>query len=393
MKLLFCCHDFGRENLRLMPWRYIYEVAKGLVRRGHQVSLISLASPRARETDHLDGITVCSLDKKELFVGRTFKEIASGAELIVWSASPLTPFYYKKLKQLQCPLLLLFTGPFYTLRELFKAQRSGVPWRQLGTHWRQGLVPLQLTARLLEAGFVNGAVVLSHKNAQILGKYRCGNRKITVIPPGCDSRKGREGRDISPVEAREGLSLPKDGKILTYLGSLYQIRGLHVLLEAFAAAARRMPDVLLLVLARTNNRSEIDALKNRVARLGIAGRTIIVPSLLGKEQVYHYLAASDAVVLPFILVPSDMPLGALEAMALGKPVIATAIDGLPEMVAERGLMVPPGDAPALAQALSAMVRDERLYASFQANCLRFMENYPTWDKITEKFNAIIGSNI
>jgi phosphatidyl-myo-inositol dimannoside synthase len=389
MRLLFCCHDFRRANLRLMPWRYIHEVARGLVRRGHQVSLVSVESPGASGTDSLDGITVLRLDKKELFSGRSFKELAGTAEVIVWSASPLTALYYSKLKQLERPLLLLYTGPFYTVREIVRAQRSRVPFRQLATHYQHALAPLRLTACLIKARFVKAAVVLSRKNARILGIHGCRDDKVTVIPPGYDGRRRGDLLDRSPAEARERLSLPKGVRILTYLGSLYQMRGVKVLLDAFAEASRRIPDLLLLMLARTEDRTEIDALANRAAKLWITDRTLIIPGFLEKDQVFNYLAASDAVALPFILVPSDMPLGALEAMALGKPVITTEVDGMPEMVAQRGLVVPPGDAPALAQAMCTLSRDKQLYDLLKGSCATYMSHYPTWEEITGKFDAII----
>lgn len=389
MNLLFCCHDFKRENLRLMPWRYLHEVARGLVKRGHQVSVISVERPEASGTNSLDGITLCRTDKKGLFSGRALNELAGTAEAIVWSASPLTTFHYSKLKQLGRPLLLLFTGPFYTMREIVRAQKGRVPFRQLATHYQHALAPLCLTACLIKAPFVKAAVVLSRENARLLGIHGCPDDKVTVIPPGYDGSRIGDSPGISPADARKLLSLPEGPKILTYLGSLYQVRGVNVLLEAFAEAARQIPGLLLLILARTENQAEINALANRAAKLGIADRTVIIPGFLEKDQVYNYLSASNAVVLPFILVPSDMPLGALEAMALGKPVITTAIDGLPEMVAQKGLVVPPGDAPALAKAICTLSRDEQLYDTLKESCATYMSHYPTWEEITDKFDAII----
>jgi phosphatidyl-myo-inositol dimannoside synthase len=389
MKLLFCCHDFRSANLRLMPWRYIHEVGRGLINRGRQVSVISLVHPGDSGTDNIDGITVCKIDKKELFFSDAFRKLAGAAEVIVWSASPLTVFYYGKLKRLGRPLLLMFTGPFYAMREIMRAQRSGVPFRQLATHFKQALAPLHWTASLLKARFVKGAVVLSERNARILKKSGCPDKKLTVIIPGFDGKRLKDFKDKSQVAAREHLSLPQGAKILTYLGSLYQIRGVNVLLDAFAEASGRTPNLVLLILARTENRKEVEALAGRAAELGITDRTIIISGVLEKERVYDYLYGSDVVVLPFILVPSDMPLGALEAMALGKPVITTEIDGMPEMIGQRGLVVPRGNAPALAQAMCILNEDEQLYSTLVENCVRYMSSYPTWEEITERFNATI----
>lgn len=375
-----------------MPWRYVYEITRGLLEKGHAVSVVSVENQRAPWTGSIDGIRVLRLEKKYLFSGRAFRECASTADFIVWSASTLTPFYHTKLKRLERPLLLLFTGPFYTFREIMRAQKNQVPFRQLATHYRHALMPMRPIASLINATFVKSVVVLSRKSASVLEANGCMADKVSVIPPGYGGRKMGNCRGVSPPTAKDICSLPTGPKIMTYLGSLYQIRGINILMDAFSVASRRVPDLLLLILARTENQTEIEVLLNRASKLGIADRTLIIPGFLETRRVLAYLHASDAVVLPFILVPSDMPLGALEAMALGKPVIATDIDGMPEMVAGRGLVVPTGDTAALAQAICIINQNEQLYHSLKANCVAYMSRYPGWEQVIEEFYALIQNS-
>jgi phosphatidyl-myo-inositol dimannoside synthase len=387
MNLLFCCHDFRTGNLRLMPWRYIYELANGLAVRGHNVSIISLQNSATQDKESIDGIPVVRLVKSSPFTLRKFRDLADSANCIVWSSSPMTVFLKKKLMGLNKPLILLYTGPFYSVREITRAQYCQVPFGQLASHYKNALAPIRLTAAMVNAPFVASTVVLSEKNALILKDHGCRMDKVSIIPPGRDRDLACSPREL--CEARESLSLPKGQKIVIYLGSLYRIRGVDHLLRAVSAMKTGDENILLLILARTERDDEVDALRKRVARLGIANRTRIVHGILEKGKVIEYLNAADIAALPFILVPSDMPVGALEAMALGKPVITTEIDGMPEMVDGRGLVVPPGNAAALAQAIGKICNDELMFDSMRAQCLDFMSSYPDWDEVAERFDAVI----
>ncbi|GAM10721.1 mannosylfructose-phosphate synthase [Geobacter sp. OR-1] len=391
MRLLFFCHDFRAKNLRLMPWRYLLEVSSGLAKSGHEVSLLSVEDERTVGGEIVEGVTVYRLTARELFVPGVFTELTAKAECIVWSATPQAVLYYRCLSRLNRPIILLFTGPFYSLKEVLLAQSQHIPFRQLISHYKNVLVPLRFTSYLINAPFVKAAAVLSERNAGLLIANGALPAKICLAPPGHEQSNDM----IAPAavaEMRCKYTLPHDKNILMYLGSLYRIRGVDFLLESYAVACQRSNDTVLLVLARTDNHEETTALSRRVEELRIADRTIIVPGLLPKKSVHEYLMAADAIVIPFILVPSDMPIGALEAMALGKPVITTNVDGMPEMVRNRGIVVRPGDKEGLASAMNSICRHEEHYAGLQKNCLQYMSDYPTWDMITERFAGVVGSD-
>lgn len=157
-----------------------------------------------------------------------------------------------------------------------------------------------------------------------------------------------------------GLVLPEANppqrvRRLLSVGLLVERKGYADLLDALAMGRReRLPgldDLELLVAGDGPLRSELEA---RAARLGLAGRV----SFLGyRHDVPALLSATDAVVLPSRM--EQQPLAIIEAMGAAKLVVATAVGGVPEMLAEAGpgaLVVPPGDVRALAQALSGLTR-------------------------------------
>lgn len=390
MRVLFFCHDFREENLRLMPWRYILEVASGLARNGHDVSLLSVEGERSASSE-VEGVTVHRIKAADIFAAGSFTELAATADCLIWSASPQVVLYYRRLQRLNRPVILLFTGPFYSMKDVIIAQSQRIPFRHLVSHYKNALMPLRFTSCLINAPFVKTAVVLSERNARILTVNGVKSSKICVAPPGHAERIASQATNVV-AEIRRKYSLPHGKRVLMYLGSLYRIRGVDFLLESYAVARKKSSDTVLLILARTEKHEETAALKRRVAELGISERTIIVHGFLPKESVNEYLMAADAIVIPFIMVPSDMPIGALEAMALGKPVITTDVDGMPEMVRERGMVVKAGDKEGLALAMNTICQNEERYKDLQRNCLQYMAQYPTWQMITERIDRVVQSH-
>lgn len=389
MKILFCCHDFKKENLRLMPWRYIYEISKGLLKKGESVSIISIEHSNIQNENIIDGIKVYSINAKEMFNKENYNKIFTTSDIIIWSSSPRTVFYYKNLKRLKKPLILLFTGPIYSLRDVMKAQVWQVPFNQLSIHYKNAVSSRRLLSKLINATFVRAAIVLSEKNASILKNRGTLSAKVEVIPPGYDGHKinDLDSRKISNL--RQAVNLPEDGKIFTYMGSFYQIRGVNILIDAFSDVCKKIENILLLILGRTNDKSEISRVTKLLKKYGLENRVKIVNRFLEKDKIAEYLYASDAAVLPFMLVPSDMPIGAFEAMALGKPVIATDVDGMPEMVGDRGIIVKRGDKDELGKAMITLCQDSHLYNSLRANCISYMSHYPNWEEVTNRFLSII----
>ncbi len=133
-------------------------------------------------------------------------------------------------------------------------------------------------------------------------------------------------------------------------------KGHEALLEAMGAVLARRPDARLLIAGRAavNPADRHATLERCIESLGL-GEAV---RLLGfRRDIPHLLAAADVCVLPASAEACGRVL--LEAMAMAKPVVGTASGGTPEIVADgvTGLLVPPGNPPALAAALLAILQD------------------------------------
>lgn len=173
-----------------------------------------------------------------------------------------------------------------------------------------------------------------------------------VIPNGVEERAGNRRA------GRAALDLGDGELLLLAVGNLYPVKGHRVLLEALgrlAGTLRQGPGWRLAIAGEGDEREPLTA---RSRTLGIAERV----SLLGhRSDIPDLLAAADVFVMPSL--SEGTPLSLLEAMVAGKPIIATRVGGIPDVLGEggSGVIVAPGDVDAMSDALAALLAssDER----------------------------------
>jgi colanic acid/amylovoran biosynthesis glycosyltransferase len=152
---------------------------------------------------------------------------------------------------------------------------------------------------------------------------------------------------------------PGDGPLhVLYVGSLIAKKGVEFLVDAIARVRNEIPVVCRIV----GGGDRATALAERVERLGL-GDVVRFDGALPAEAVSAAYAWSHVVVVPSVHGArgrmEGIPVVSMEALAHGRPVIATALSGIPELVetGATGFLVPPGDAAAIAEALRAVWRD------------------------------------
>ncbi len=198
-------------------------------------------------------------------------------------------------------------------------------------------------------------------------------RPIAVIPNGADTSVFFP-RDRH--EARNRLDIPDDGLVLSYVGKLVPRKGVDILIEALGLLKSRLAHMPLLVAAGIGEMRE--PLEARAAELGLGDRVRFVGKI-AHDDVAWYMAAGDVFVLPSY--SEGLPTVACEALNCGVPMVATAVDGTPEIVRddETGLLVPAGDAAALADALERILTDDELRARLATTAADVGRREFTWD--------------
>jgi glycosyltransferase involved in cell wall biosynthesis len=164
---------------------------------------------------------------------------------------------------------------------------------------------------------------------------------------------------------REELAL--EGSVLAFAGRLGPQKDVGTLLEALV----HVPTVTLAIAGDGPERA---ALEQRAGELGLDGRVRFLGSV-PRDTVLRLFTAADASVLPSAW--ENFPHTVVEALAVGCPVIATAVGGVPEVVVdgENGLLVSAGDAQALAAAIARFFSDDGLRERLAGAAARSVAGY------------------
>jgi glycosyltransferase involved in cell wall biosynthesis len=217
--------------------------------------------------------------------------------------------------------------------------------------WRQGWLKSSYAIDRLAGRFVDRYIAVSEANARYLVHEKgLPAAKVTVIANGCDVDRF-DPAHRPPARLRRSLGFGEADPVLLVIGRLEAQKGHAVLIEALPLVRRRFPTVRLVCLGEGGLRGALEA---QVAEAGLQPAVRFVGF---QAEVADWLALADLTVLPSFY--EGLPLAAIESLAAGRPVVATAVDGTPEVVVHEktGLTVPPGDAVRLAEAVCRALGD------------------------------------
>ena len=193
--------------------------------------------------------------------------------------------------------------------------------------------------------------VAPRQRDDLVGRYGIGSSsRVVVVPHGLDLEPflSVPGSDL---EARRTLGLPAGAFVAVFAGRLVPIKDVPTLLDAFARMRAGWPGSRLVVAGDGELRSALEARANTLG-LGDAVRWVG-----WRRDLTTLYGAADVVVLSSR--SEGTPLTLIEALASGRPAVATAVGGVPDVVrdGQTGMLVPAGDPEAFADAMLRLARD------------------------------------
>jgi glycosyltransferase involved in cell wall biosynthesis len=206
-------------------------------------------------------------------------------------------------------------------------------------------------ARSLEA--CDAVVCNSEALAEKVSELTQGRQSAVAITRGVDVQRFCPVGSPARLALRRRLHLPENGLLIIYAGYLERNKGVFELVEAFHRIAKSHPDAHLILVGEGSDHQEL-------VRLA-AGREA--------EERMHFLGHVDHDRMPSLFQACDiaamtswaegMPNAVVEAIACGLPTVATRVGGIPQAVRHEcsGLLVPPQDIEAIAEALGRLLRD------------------------------------
>jgi glycosyltransferase involved in cell wall biosynthesis len=235
-----------------------------------------------------------------------------------------------------------------------------------------------LEARLLP--LLRGAICPSAETARALVGYGVPAERIAIVPPGTDK---------PPTPAPHRASRPIQ---LLCVATVTPRKGHLLLIEALASLAD-LDWRLLCIGSLERDPASTEALRRAIARHGL-GERVTLAGEWPPERLAEAYQAADCFVLPSFHEGYGMAFA--EALAHGLPIVATRGGAIPDTVpAAAGLLVPPGDAPALEAALRRVLADDALRLELAAGAARAGALLPGWDDAVrgwgEAFDRLVAA--
>ena len=227
--------------------------------------------------------------------------------------------------------------------------------------------------------------------AQLHWLYAADMERVEVIPPGVDLER------FAPIDkdlAKSRIGIDQDQRIILFAGRIEPLKGIDTLLCAMSLIRKHSPEVVENVSVdivggdpwSDDPSQEMARLQELRHDLGV---TDIVTFLGAKDQddLPNHYAAAEMVVMPSHY--ESFGLVALEAMAMGIPVIASEVGGLAFLVkdGENGFLVPSRDPEALAERIFTLLMDDDCKQHLGSNAHRHAEGY-AWPKIVDRMQAV-----
>lgn len=201
--------------------------------------------------------------------------------------------------------------------------------------------------------------------------YRLNDVVIAVSEAVADSIAGYPGPDARVIPngvvvtdpdpeavaaVRHELGIDARTPLIVHVGNIRPHKGHRTLIEAAKRLAATRPDALTVSIGGEKNAGDLERIRSHASSLGIADR---IRFLGRRDDALAFVAAADVVVNPSDV--EGLPLSVLEAMALARPIVATAVGGVPTVVRneETGLLIEAADPEALARAIRHALESRR----------------------------------
>lgn len=237
-----------------------------------------------------------------------------------------------------------------------------------------GIFDWFLARRILWRG--NAFVVMSEEDFALLRRALPWARiRGTTHPPYDIFSRAPIARN----EARARLGLNPEDQVVLFFGFVRRYKGLKFLIDAMALARASLPNAKLLVVGEFWEDER--PYREQVRQLGLSDAVHFHNGYVPNDQMATYFSAADVIALPYL----EATQSGVAQLAIGfeRPMIGTAVGGMSDAIhhGENGLLVPPGDAPALAEAIVQFF-DQGLAEPF-ARVIRTSKDSASWQPLVQ----------
>jgi glycosyltransferase involved in cell wall biosynthesis len=390
MKILIVIPYFAPAWAYGGPPKLMSEAASQLVARGHSVTVYT--------TDALDAAARVPV-RKGMLNGVSVRYFANVSNRLAWQYKVFLPRgFAAAIRQTVAQFDVVHLCDLRTMQNWLAyrtALRAGVPYvlsafgeLPRATGIKRVLKWLyDLTGGYAQLRYASQAIAQTESEAQAYTQFGVSRGRIALVPLAIDMS---EFESLPPRGTfRRAHGFPADAPLILFLGRIHAYKGLDLLLDAFAATARVVPEAQLAIVGRDDG--YLTALQNHIVELNLAERVRFCGPAYGADRIAAY---ADADV--FALTPShaeETSLAALEACAAGTPVVVTRQAPIPWLdESEAGFTVSYEPAQ-VTDALRRLLTDAGLRARMGTNARRLAAARFDWPQVITQLENVYADAI
>lgn len=377
-------------------------LCEGLVKRGHEVTVISTRHPDDKEYEEVNGIKIYYLIKtgfstywkkwgKESL--RKFDRLNSTKPFDIVFSQSFSGYYFAiKKGKYQIPFVsfLQGAGPYLTITMIkvaFSQQRMPIA-EALRTSLMYFVHYFVLQ---LPTIFGSDLIICAsdHVNKSVRKWYPVRKKKIYTIMNGIDTSlfsPNEQERD----RLRKQLGIREEECLLMTSGTISEEKGHHLAVETLNTLLEENTGLKLVIVGAGEYLASLSGL---IEKFGLKDR-VILTGFIPNESISSYYNAADIYLLP-TLRAEGLPFALIEAMSIGLPIIASKIGGIPNILKneQEGLLINPGDTDDIVSKILILLQNKSLRKELGANARSKVLNELKAENMVNRTLKVIESNL
>ncbi len=340
---------------------------KGLVRRGHEVSLAAQPGSPLASRAKAEGIRTLAIPMR-----------GEGDLLAIWRLR-------RALNATEPAVVHMHTSHAHTLGCLAASLPRNNGVKTVVSRRVDFSILRSPLSRFKYTHGVDRFICISEAIKEVMIEGGVPGELIDIVPSGIDTGRFE---NVKPADLRKEFNLPAESCLLGNVAHFADHKGHRFLVDAFAQVAARVESAHMILVGVGELKG---AVEHQVRSLGIESRVIFAGF---REDIPEVLAGFDLFVMGSHL--EGLCTSIMDAMATGIPVVATTAGGIPEIIdtEKEGLLVPPRDPAALAQAILRVVEDAKLAQDLGQSGREKVQKHFSADRMVERtleiYNQLAG---
>ena len=381
--IAFFTYDLFEGRERLMPWRTIIEVCRTFQEKyGTDVCIFSLDRSANNDFRFFQNVKIYSVNRKCYFDVSFFAKyrIESVYFPVVWRSSKrsILPFVNFKGNK-----VAYFPAGVYSRKQVIYALKY-VDLKVVYPYIVEAYIPKWRVISFLKKSGFNKYITLSNLTKTTLLKLNIDPKNVRCIPPGIDLIDKSDENEYIEINSRK---YAKD-EYFFFMGGPAKIRGLELLLRSFEKACELNDDLRLLCLIRNDPGYNLEHIHKLKDNLKFKNNIDIILNEVDRNILMSLIAKSRAVVLPFLLIPSEIPLTYFEVLSMNATIISLRNGGSTEFLND-SIFICDHSTNSLSKTILEVSQNSLHVVEKKRNAKLIMNSQLYWPDVGEKWHSML----